>query len=110
MPTPSLRYNVSRRGSLIGASAVPGTSGTVHAIDVVPDEIKLDMELVRDIDSDRRRQAIVRAVVQMCDNLDTLLIAEGIETREEAATLSTSVSGIIKAFGTLGPPMNGFPQ
>jgi len=52
-----------------------------------PDEIKLDMELVRGIDTDRRRQAIVRAVVQMCADLDTLLIAEGIETAEEAATL-----------------------
>jgi EAL domain-containing protein (putative c-di-GMP-specific phosphodiesterase class I) len=52
-----------------------------------PDEIKLDMELVRGIDSDRRRQAIVRAIVQMCRDLDTLVIAEGIENAQEAATL-----------------------
>jgi EAL domain-containing protein (putative c-di-GMP-specific phosphodiesterase class I) len=52
-----------------------------------PDEIKLDMELVRGIDVDRRRQAIVRAVVQMCEDLDTLVIAEGIENAHEASTL-----------------------
>jgi len=52
-----------------------------------PDEIKLDMELVRGIDTDPRRQAIVRAVVQMCNDLDTLVIAEGIETSEEAKAL-----------------------
>ena len=52
-----------------------------------PDEVKLDMELVRSIDNDRRKQAIVRAVVGMCAELDTLLIAEGIETAAEAAAL-----------------------
>ena len=52
-----------------------------------PDEIKLDMELVRGIDSDGRKRAIVRAVVSMCAELDTLLIAEGIETAAEAAAL-----------------------
>lgn len=52
-----------------------------------PDEIKLDMELVRGIDEDRRRQAIVRAVVAMCAELDTLVIAEGVENAREASTL-----------------------
>jgi EAL domain-containing protein (putative c-di-GMP-specific phosphodiesterase class I) len=52
-----------------------------------PDEIKLDMDLVRGIDQDRRRQAIVRAVVRMCEELDTLVIAEGIETAGEASSL-----------------------
>ncbi|UAK26509.1 EAL domain-containing protein [Sphingomonas nostoxanthinifaciens] len=52
-----------------------------------PDEIKLDMELVRGIDQDRRRQAIVRAVVRMCEELKTLVIAEGIENAQEALAL-----------------------
>jgi EAL domain-containing protein (putative c-di-GMP-specific phosphodiesterase class I) len=52
-----------------------------------PDEIKLDMELVRGIDQDRRRQAIVRSVVRMCEELDTLVIAEGIEHAHEASLL-----------------------
>ena len=65
-----------------------GHSGLDMFARFVPDEVKLDMELVRGIDTDRRRQAIVRAVVQMCGELDTLLIAEGIETAAEAATLT----------------------
>jgi EAL domain-containing protein (putative c-di-GMP-specific phosphodiesterase class I) len=52
-----------------------------------PDELKLDMELVRGIDCDPRRRAIVGGVVRMCEELDTLVIAEGIETAAEAATL-----------------------
>lgn len=64
-----------------------GHSGLDMFARFAPDEIKLDMELVRGIDHDRRRQAIVRAVVQMCADLDTLVIAEGIETAAEAAAL-----------------------
>ena len=64
-----------------------GHSGLDMFARFVPDEVKLDMELVRGIDTDRRRQVIVRAIVQMCGELDTLLIAEGIETAAEAATL-----------------------
>ncbi|WP_254602023.1 EAL domain-containing protein [Sphingomonas bacterium] len=64
-----------------------GYSGLDRFARFHPDELKLDMDLVRDIDGDRRRQAIIRAVVQMCHDLDTILIAEGVETAAEAATL-----------------------
>lgn len=64
-----------------------GHSGLGMFARFAPDEVKLDMALVRTIDSDRRRQAIVRAVVGLCEELGTLLIAEGIETAGEAAML-----------------------
>ncbi|WP_380788510.1 EAL domain-containing protein [Sphingomonas sp. R86521] len=64
-----------------------GHSGLGMFARFVPDEVKLDMELVRGIDSSARCRAIVRAVVAMCRELDTILIAEGIETAAEAATL-----------------------
>lgn len=64
-----------------------GHSGLDMFARFAPDEIKLDMELIRDIDTDKRRQAIVKGVVGMCAELDTLVIAEGIETASEAATL-----------------------
>jgi EAL domain-containing protein (putative c-di-GMP-specific phosphodiesterase class I) len=54
-----------------------------------PDMAKLDMDLIRGIDADPRRRAVVRAVVGLCAELDTLLIAEGIETVAEAVTLRT---------------------
>lgn len=64
-----------------------GHSGLDRFVRFRPDEVKLDMELVRDIDTDPRRRAIVRAMVGMCAELDTLLIAEGVETAAEAAML-----------------------
>lgn len=64
-----------------------GHSGLDLFARFAPDEVKLDMALVRSIDREPRRQAIVRAMVGMCEELDTLLIAEGIETAEEASAL-----------------------
>jgi EAL domain-containing protein (putative c-di-GMP-specific phosphodiesterase class I) len=48
-----------------------------------PDLIKLDMSLVRDIDSTGPRQAIARAVMQVCDDLGIEVIAEGVESLAE---------------------------
>jgi EAL domain-containing protein (putative c-di-GMP-specific phosphodiesterase class I) len=45
-----------------------------------PDIVKLDMELVRNIDSNRARQAIAKGVVRICEELGIQIIVEGIET------------------------------
>lgn len=50
-----------------------------------PDLIKLDMHLVRDIDHAGPRQAIARAVLQVCDDLGIEVIVEGVETPGEFA-------------------------
>lgn len=51
------------------------------------DLIKLDMELVRGIDSSLPRRVIVQGVVGMCRSLGIGLIAEGVETEAELAAL-----------------------
>lgn len=60
-----------------------GYSGLNLLAEFQPDAVKLDMQLVRDIQSKGPRQAIVRAVVQVCDDLGIDLIAEGVETEDE---------------------------
>jgi EAL domain-containing protein (putative c-di-GMP-specific phosphodiesterase class I) len=45
--------------------------------------IKLDMNLVRSIESRGPRQSIVRAIHQVCDDLGIDVIAEGVETAAE---------------------------
>ncbi len=52
-----------------------------------PDVVKLDMELVRGIDTHAARQVIVANTVRMCRELGTSIIAEGIETLGEMAFL-----------------------
>ncbi|MFN3866515.1 MAG: EAL domain-containing protein [Demequina sp.] len=48
-----------------------------------PDVIKLDMGLLRGVDTDRVRQVLVRGVIDICRNLQIDVVAEGIETYEE---------------------------
>jgi len=48
-----------------------------------PDIVKLDMNLVRDVDSKGPRQAIARAIIQVCDELGLEALAEGVESEAE---------------------------
>ncbi len=64
-----------------------GHSGLNLLAELDPDILKLDMALIRDIDSSARKRSIVAGMVGICRDLDIKLIAEGIETRAEAATL-----------------------
>ena len=52
-----------------------------------PDIVEVDMSLVRGIDADPVRLAIVRGVVRTCGELGVRVVAEGIETRAELHAL-----------------------
>lgn len=52
-----------------------------------PDIIKLDMELIRDIDKHFVKRTIVKSAVQICRDLGITVIAEGIETKNELNVL-----------------------
>lgn len=54
-----------------------------------PDIIKIDMHLIRGIDQSKSRQAIIKAVVRMCEELHITIIAEGIETAAERDMLAS---------------------
>ncbi len=48
-----------------------------------PDIIKIDMELVRNIDTSTPKQAIVYGIAAICAALNIRVLAEGIETKAE---------------------------
>jgi diguanylate cyclase (GGDEF)-like protein len=60
-----------------------GYSGLSLLTEFQPRIIKLDMLLIRDIDRNRARLAIVRGVLSMCQELGILVIAEGVESIAE---------------------------
>ncbi len=49
----------------------------------IPDLMKIDMQLVRDIDSNPTKQAIARGLIGICKELGITVLAEGLETRAE---------------------------
>ncbi|MEM6384121.1 MAG: EAL domain-containing protein [Pseudomonadota bacterium] len=51
------------------------------------DIIKIDRELVADIDASPAREAIVSGIIRMCRLMNVRVLAEGVETEAETATL-----------------------
>ncbi len=66
-----------------------GYSGLNLISDVNPNYIKLDMKLIRNINTDNLKYALVKGMVELSKASDISLIAEGIETKEELETLIT---------------------
>ena len=64
-----------------------GFAGLNLLADFQPDIIKLDMALVRGVDASRPRQAIVRSVARMGEELGISILAEGVETVDEFLAL-----------------------
>jgi len=60
-----------------------GYAGMKLLSDFQPDIIKIDMDLIRNVDANRARQAIVRSLVSLCKDMDIEVVAEGIETPAE---------------------------
>ncbi len=60
-----------------------GYAGMKLLSDFQPDMIKIDMDLIRNVQANRARQAIVHSLVRLCEELDIQVIAEGIETPGE---------------------------
>jgi EAL domain-containing protein (putative c-di-GMP-specific phosphodiesterase class I) len=81
-----------------------GYASMRHILNLRPDFIKLDMSLTRDIDSDAARRALASALLGFARDTGCEIIAEGVETASELATLR--LLGVTKAQGyLLGRPM-----
>ena len=62
--------------------------GSLEAImELSPDFIKVDLTLVRGIDTDPPRQELLRALNSVAASINASVIAEGVETSEELATI-----------------------
>ena len=65
-----------------------GYAGLKHILELRPQFVKLDLSLVRNIDTDRARQAMVAGMTHFAAGSGCELIAEGIETEGELAELA----------------------
>jgi EAL domain-containing protein (putative c-di-GMP-specific phosphodiesterase class I) len=64
-----------------------GYSNLNRIADLAPAVVKLDRELIIDLDRHPRRQQLVSSVVRLCTELGAQVVAEGIETREEYSAI-----------------------
>ena len=86
-----LRTAISRLGSDIRMAiddAGAGFASLRHVLELRPDFVKLDIGMVRGIDRDPARQALLAGMQYFATRTKSTLIAEGIETADERRTLT----------------------
>ena len=74
-----------------------------------PEFVKLDMALIRDVDTNSVKQKLVSAMTKLCNDLNLHVVAEGVETRAELDTLVELGCDLFQGylFARPGPP---FPE
>lgn len=86
----TVRRSLAELGERVKLSVDDTGSGYAslrHVIDLHPHYLKLDRSWISGLDRDQTRQALVAGMVAFCRHTDTEMIAEGVETEEELATL-----------------------
>ncbi len=66
--------------------------------DLQPRYIKIDMSIVRNVDTEPRKQRLVDMLCKFGEATDALVIAEGVETQAEAVTLVECGSHLLQGF------------
>jgi EAL domain-containing protein (putative c-di-GMP-specific phosphodiesterase class I)/CheY-like chemotaxis protein len=84
-----------------------GYAGLTSFTQLEPQVAKLDMSLVRGVDTDPRRQSIVRSMKNLCDELGMLVVAEGVETPAERGMLESLGCNLLQGY-LFGRPERGF--
>jgi EAL domain-containing protein (putative c-di-GMP-specific phosphodiesterase class I)/CheY-like chemotaxis protein len=77
----------SEGGRVAIDDAGAGFASLRHIVRLAPDIIKLDISLTRDIHADRTRRALAAALISFARETGTVIVAEGVEHREELLTL-----------------------
>lgn len=87
-----------------------GHAGLCQLAALQTDMVKLDMELIRGLDRDQRRRAIVESLVLLIRRLGTECIAEGVETEEELGVLRLLGVRFVQGFLFGKPALGTLPS
>ncbi len=85
-----------------------GYAGLTSFATLEPEFVKLDMSLVRDIDRNHTKEALVRSMASVCKELGMLVVAEGVETPEERDLLAALGCDFLQGY-LLAKPGRPFP-
>lgn len=87
-----------------------GHAGLGLLVDFQPDLLKIDMKLIRGIDSSPARRAVVAGIVGMARELDITVLAEGIETEAEFLVLKAAGIRLFQGYWFAKPVFEELPE
>ncbi len=85
-----------------------GYAGLTAFAVLEPDVVKLDMTLVRGVDSSRTKRRLVESITGACRDLGMLVVAEGVETTSELDTVLEVGCDLVQGY-LLARPGAAFP-
>ena len=86
-----------------------GHAGLNLLANLQTDLIKIDMEIIRGVTDSAARRAIIAGILVMARALDITIIAEGIETEAELATLRDAGIDLFQGFFFAKPALEDLP-
>lgn len=87
-----------------------GHAGLGLLADLRTDIIKIDMALIRGIDTSMPRQLIVAGIRSLCEKLGSIVVAEGIETTAELRAIETIGIRYVQGYVFGRPQLGVLPQ
>ncbi|MDJ0716846.1 MAG: EAL domain-containing protein [Prochloraceae cyanobacterium] len=86
-----------------------GYAGLNLLAEFQPNLIKIDMQLIRDVQRNHVKQAIVQAIVHICRQLDLEVVAEGVETIQELNALKQMGITLFQGYYFAKPAFENLP-
>ncbi|TQJ59518.1 EAL domain-containing protein (putative c-di-GMP-specific phosphodiesterase class I) [Arthrobacter sp. SLBN-83] len=87
-----------------------GHAGLGLLVDFQPDLMKIDMKLIRGIDTSPARQAVVAGIGGIARELGIKVLAEGIETEEEFRVLKAAGIRLFQGYWFAKPEFEALPE
>ena len=87
-----------------------GYAGLGLLADFQTNIVKIDMELIRNIDKDSARQSIVKNCINLFHDLNIISLAEGIETKEEMIWLRDAGIELMQGYFFAKPGFEHLPE
>lgn len=87
-----------------------GHAGLGLLVEFQPDLIKIDMKIIRGINSSPARRAVVTGIVGIAKELDITVLAEGIETEAEFLVLKEAGIRLFQGYWFAKPVFEALPQ
>jgi len=87
-----------------------GHAGLGLLVDFQPDLMKIDMKLVRGIDTSQARQAVVAGIGGIAKELGITVLAEGVETEEEFQVLKAAGIRLFQGYWFAKPAFEELPE